>query len=227
MAEPSDTDWAYAAGFVDGEGCIAIVRSFVPNRGRYYYQVHVVVSNGNREVLGWMQGIWGGWVVGVTGRDSKYRAAWHWRVATTLAKPFLSGIRPWLRVKAPQCDNALGMIVLLRRSRRTLGPYPMPPEWIAEQEHLYWIQRELNHRGSADFVKKPMHSPRRIKRERALWAQKGALSTASSLEPEPVDLPPLASYEAGIEQALARDLAFGDNLVVYEYHGDTEVIEPV
>jgi len=29
VSEPLDTDWAYAAGFVDGEGCIAIVRSFV------------------------------------------------------------------------------------------------------------------------------------------------------------------------------------------------------
>ena len=84
MAEPSDTDWAYAAGIVDGEGLIAP----------------------------------------------------------------------------------------LRRSRRTLAPYPMPPEWLAEQEQLYWINRELNHRGTAEFVRKPMHSPRRINRERAqLWSQ--------------------------------------------------------
>jgi hypothetical protein len=58
------------------------------------------------------------------------------------------------------------MIALLRRSRRTLGPYPLPPQWLAEQEQLYWIQRELNHRGSAVFVKKAMHSPRQIHRER-------------------------------------------------------------
>jgi len=44
VPEPSDTDWAYAAGFVDGEGCIAIVRSFVKARDRYYYGVHVVVA---------------------------------------------------------------------------------------------------------------------------------------------------------------------------------------
>ncbi len=62
------------------------------------------------------------------------------------------------------------MIALLYRSRRTLGPYPLPPEWLAEQEHLYWIQRELNHRGTAAFVKKPMHSPRQIHRIRALAA---------------------------------------------------------
>jgi hypothetical protein len=51
MPEPSDTDWAYAAGFVDGEGCMAVVRSFVPGRDRYVYGVHVVVSNRDREVL--------------------------------------------------------------------------------------------------------------------------------------------------------------------------------
>jgi len=49
----------------------------------------------------------------------------------------------------------------------------MPAEWLAQQERLYWIQRELNHRGSAGFVKQPMHSPRRISRERALAENRG------------------------------------------------------
>jgi hypothetical protein len=57
------------------------------------------------------------------------------------------------------------MVELLKRSRRTLGPYPMPKEWQAEQEQLYWLQRELNHRGTAVFVRKAMHSPRRLHRE--------------------------------------------------------------
>jgi hypothetical protein len=59
MPEPADTDWAYAAGFVDGEGSIAIVRSSVPARGRYQYGVHVVVANCERSVLDWMQDICG------------------------------------------------------------------------------------------------------------------------------------------------------------------------
>ena len=95
MADVKDTDWAYAAGFVDGEGCIAIVRSFVPSRDRFFYSVHIVVANNGR-----------------------------------------------------------------------LGPYPMPQAWIDEQEKHYWIQRELNHRGNAAFVAKPMHSPRKIHRAR-------------------------------------------------------------
>jgi hypothetical protein len=165
--EPIDTDWAYAAGFVDGEGCIAVVRSFAPSRGRHYYGVNVVVANRDRDVLDWMQTMWGGWVVVVVGRQGLARGGWTWRCATTQAKPFLGGIRPWLRIKSEQCDNALAMIELLARSRRTLGRRSLPPEWLAEQEQLYWIQRRLNHRGTAVFVKQPMHSPRQIHRARS------------------------------------------------------------
>src|SRR5579859_700484 len=159
MPEPSETDWAYAAGFVDGEGCIAVVRSFAPRRGRYYYGVNVVVSNNERAVLDWMQGTWGGWVVAVRSASrGNARSAWTWRLATTGARPFLTGIQDYLRIKARQCENALEMVELLARSRRTLGRQPLPVAWLDEQERHYWLQRQLNHRGSADFVAKPMHS---------------------------------------------------------------------
>lgn len=163
MAEPEATDWAYAAGFVDGEGCIAVTRSFSDKSGRYYYGVCVVVSNRDRAVLEWMQTVWGGWVVAMPGRQRNTRASWNWRCPTGLsAKPFLSGIRPWLRIKCSQCDNALEMIDLLQRGRRTLGRAPLPQAWLDEQEKLYWIQRKLNHRGTEAFEAKPMHSPRKI-----------------------------------------------------------------
>jgi hypothetical protein len=174
--EIQTTDWAYAAGFVDGEGCIAVVRSFVPERDKFYYGVAVVVANRDRQVLEWFRELWSGNVVCVPpgGRGRLARDAWNWRSPTgQKAQFFLQGIRPWLRIKSKQCDNALAMIELLRRSRRTLGPYPMPNEWRADQERLYWVQRELNHRGTAVFVKQPMHSPRQIHRERAVAANEG------------------------------------------------------
>jgi hypothetical protein len=166
LAEPDVTDWAYAAGFVDGEGCISIVRSFVAARGRYYYSVQVVVANRDRAVLEWFKTVWGGWVV-VVPRHGRARPCWNWRCPTGWsAKPFLTGIRPWLQVKAHQCDNALAMIELLRRSRLTLGRRTLPSAWLEEQEKLYWIQRERNHRGTDAFEAKPMHSPRQIHRDR-------------------------------------------------------------
>jgi len=166
LAEPLDTDWAYAAGFVDGEGCISVTRSFTPSRQRYIYGVCVVVANREREVLDWMQAIWGGWVVALSGK-SRARDSWNWRSPTGLsAKPFLSGVRPWLRIKGSQCDNALAMVDVLQRGRRTLGRAPLPQAWLDEQEKHYWIQRKLNHRGTDLFVAAAMHSPRQIHRDR-------------------------------------------------------------
>jgi hypothetical protein len=172
---PEATDWAYAAGIVDGEGCIAISRSFTPARGRYVYGAQVVVANSNRQVLDWIQGIWGGWVVAHAADKGRARATWDWRCPTGLsARPFLTGIQPWLRIKRPQCENTLAMIELLQRGRRTLGRAPLPQAWLDEQEKRYWIQRKLNHRGSDAFEAKPMHSPRKISRQRALAAQSAA-----------------------------------------------------
>lgn len=173
--EPAATDWAYAAGIVDGEGCIAVSRSFEPKRGRYQYGVQVVVANRDRGLLEWMHSTWGGWVVAVNSGQELARASYSWRCPTGLsATPFLTGIRPWLRIKGPQCDNALAMIQVLQRSRRTLGrAVRLPQAWLDEQEKHYWIQRELNHRGTDPFVAQPMHSPRKIHRERTLAANPG------------------------------------------------------
>jgi hypothetical protein len=168
--EPLATDWAYAAGFVDGEGCISVMRGFSRRSDRYIYGVGVIVVNRDREVLDWMRELWSGWVVAVTktGRGQA-QPAWAWRSPTGLAsQPFLTGIRPWLRIKSKQCENALAMIDVMQKSRYTLGPKRIPASWLAVQEKHYWIQRELNHRGNQPFEAKPMHSPRKIKRERDL-----------------------------------------------------------
>jgi hypothetical protein len=65
------------------------------------------------------------------------------------------------------------MINVLQRGRRTLGRAPLPQAWLEEQEKHYWIQRELNHRGTDPFVPRPMHSPRQINRQRAIEATNG------------------------------------------------------
>jgi len=182
VPEPVETDWAYAAGFIDGEGCIAIVRSFVPKRNLYSYSVHVVVANCDRSVLDWMQSIWGGWVVPVSERAGPARRAWNWRAPTgTSAEQFLTGLRPWLRIKGPQCANALAMIDLLRPGRRLGKGHRLPESIRAQQEERYWIHRELNHRGTADFERKARHSPRAIARQReAMMSETALISTISS-----------------------------------------------
>jgi hypothetical protein len=163
MAEPELTDWVYAAAFIDGEGCIAITRGFAAPRNKYVYSVAVVVVNRERPVLDWMRDLWRGWVVESSSAGGNARQSWAWRSPTgTRSEQFLRGIQPWLRIKGRQCDNALAMIDVLKRSRYTLGRKFMPAEWLELQEQHYWTQRELNHRGSQPYTAQPMHSPRKI-----------------------------------------------------------------
>ena len=139
-------DWAYAAAFVDGEGCIAITRSsYVGPRypeGRFYYSTAVVIANRDRAVLDWFASNWMGWVVApfrTSGNASPY---WHWRSPTGgSSEAFLRGIQAFLKIKGPQCENALAMVDLLKLSRRTLGRRKLPPELLALQEERYWLQR--------------------------------------------------------------------------------------
>jgi hypothetical protein len=158
MPLPIDTDWAYAAGFVDGEGCIVVVRSSVTSTAGHQYRVFVDVANRDRAVLEWMRSLWGGWVVGKLPRTPGAQPIWIWRSPTGVeAKPFLVGIRPWLRIKSKQCDNAVTMIALLQERRRTHGRVVQLGAWNSRLETLYWIQRRLNHRGRAEFVGQPRH----------------------------------------------------------------------
>jgi hypothetical protein len=166
VAEPEPTDWAYAAGFVDGEGCIAITRTFLAARNKFGYSVAVVVTNRDRLVLDWMREMWRGRVVASSHSGGNARPSWAWRISGTGCETFLRGLRPMLRIKGPQCDNALEMIEVIKRSRYTLGRKFMPPEWLELQEKHYWIQREMNHRGSLPYEAVPMHSPRKIHRAR-------------------------------------------------------------
>jgi hypothetical protein len=73
VAEPAATDWAYAAGLVDGEGCIAITRFFSRTSDRYSDGVAVVVVNRDREVLDWLRQLWSGWVVAMLKPQSRVR----------------------------------------------------------------------------------------------------------------------------------------------------------
>jgi hypothetical protein len=168
LAEPEATEWAYAAGFVDGEGCIAVTRSFVAARDKYAYSVAVVVTNRDREVLDWMRSVWRGCVVASSDAGGHALPSWAWRISGTGSEWFLRGIRPWLRIKPRQCDNALAMIEVIKRSRYTLGRKFMPAEWRELQEQHYWTQRELNHRGNQPYTASPMHSPRKINCQRKL-----------------------------------------------------------
>ena len=98
---PTDTDKAYAAGIIDGEGHLGI-------HGRTgsdsYFQVHVAVGITNRQVLEWLAERWGGAVLSkdMTKRPDGRKAVFTWTLVCGAAVSFLEDVYPFLVVKKEQ-----------------------------------------------------------------------------------------------------------------------------
>ena len=135
---PQAVDWAYAAGLLDGEGCIFIGRSCHTNRQHPYYNLRVAVCMTDAVALRWLRRHFGGtWTVKPTQRTK--RREYVWELATSAVAPFLLGVLPFLKVKAVQARWAL-------RFRTTVGPrgtHRRSVRTIRRQQRLYEKLRAL------------------------------------------------------------------------------------
>lgn len=103
------TDLAYAAGIIDGEGCISISRNS-KNRG---LQIQVEVGNTNEWLLQWLRFAFGGRVILVNDRRTENRGwkpVYHWYLRYDEIREFLKLIYPYLRIKRVQAEIVLKVL---------------------------------------------------------------------------------------------------------------------
>lgn len=104
----SDLDCAYAAGIIDGEGCIRInVRRLPSYKGVGQLTLLVHVTNTSLAMLDWLHTRWYGrrsWRAG--SEIGNRKAQGQWTVAANKALHFLDDIYPYLVVKRPQAKWA-------------------------------------------------------------------------------------------------------------------------
>jgi hypothetical protein len=146
---------AWAAGFIDGEGCIYIHRFRVRRYARHYYALVVSVGQSGkhgRMCLERLQESYGGRVYHHgPDRRANRQEKWNWSIRTAAAAEFLARIRPYLIVKADQADVALEFRSLVGGVGVRAG------DRYALHEALYWRMRELkNYRGGS--VREPESS---------------------------------------------------------------------
>lgn len=84
-------DCAYAAGILEGEGCISLIR---PKRQHPFFEV--TVTSTDREVLDWMKMRWRGHIQKLPKREEHHRQAWAWRVKGASGAAFLLCVRPYM-----------------------------------------------------------------------------------------------------------------------------------
>lgn len=132
---------AWAAGFFEGEGCVAIYK-YRTSAANYSHYLKVCITNNNPWGLTILQQHWGG---KIRQRQTKKKRArtFDWTLYNRRARQFLEDVRPHLIFKQEQVDIG---IAFLNHFRPHQG-CPMTAEETGYRESLRVRLEELNTRG--------------------------------------------------------------------------------
>lgn len=149
-----DTDLAWAAGIIDGEGCIDISL----RQGRYA-QLDVSVVNTDPRLLLRLRELFRGSVHHRPHQTSRprHRMTWRWTIVSRQAETFLRQVRPYLVIKQEQADIALAMRKTMRiREGHGRTNYPLSP---AEQVAQMWFRRQMRDLKHCEGAAQPIEVP--------------------------------------------------------------------
>jgi hypothetical protein len=113
----TDTELAYLAGFIDGEGSICVFGY----HNRRHSALRLTAYNTNREVLEWIAFNFGGRVRPVKRRTPKNRPQFVWEISARPAATILLAIRPYLQVKAQQAELFLEVVATLQSNNTAVA----------------------------------------------------------------------------------------------------------
>ena len=94
--------FAYAAGIIDGEGCIQIQK-----RKSGGYRMLVLISNTDGRMIDWFIDNFGGRKKNHLIGHKKWKNCWEWIIYGRNAGKFLEKIYPYLVIKKEQADLAI------------------------------------------------------------------------------------------------------------------------
>lgn len=150
----SETDLAYAAGIIDGEGCICIFRTSYGTKSKLpqNYALTVGVLTTDTVIAPWLHATFGGSLrtyrhYGASAKVVQRGLSRRWMVASAEAESFLRAIFPYLKLKQHRAEVALRFRGLVSRTGHAITE-----ENRAQRLSCYEEMRELNRRGVWDKV---------------------------------------------------------------------------
>jgi phage N-6-adenine-methyltransferase len=150
-SDPAQHGWA--AGIIDGEGCIHIRRNAATETTRHksdIYDLILKVTMTDEETVRRLQIVFGvGTVTVDENRGEGNRPAYSWTCRSAAASEVLQRVYPFLVTKRVEAMYALEFS-LLERARR--GQKRVPAELMVERERYYSLLRDLKRDRSGHFA---------------------------------------------------------------------------
>jgi hypothetical protein len=138
-----DTDLAWAAGIIDGEGCISLNQE-----KRTQYLLRLTVTNTNLLLLTRIQELFGGNICPMKRYQDHWKDRWQWDLKAAKAERALRAVLPYLVAKRQEADIALQARALIGKVGSTHNP---------NREQLAWLKHELS--GLKGHRRKPAAAP--------------------------------------------------------------------
>jgi len=140
----SETDKAYFAGILDGEGWFSLQR-VVRHRSSNSptYSASIGVSSTSKSLIDWIQGKVGGTIRVRLPKDGDLgnKIRYEWRAQISVTQTIIPDVLPFLKIKKEQAE----VMALLLEMRSSSGKgVRVPKEVIQKRECLYLRLRVLN-----------------------------------------------------------------------------------
>jgi len=137
----TEPEKAYFAGLFDGEGCIHIARIKRNYGAFYYFQLHLIFSNTNKQVMDYLTSKFGGNLIIRKPYKKRQRSYYMWRIYSQKAKELLEIILPYLIIKKEEA-----LLAIKFQSTLNYEPKKLSLETIIERDEIAEKVKQLKGR---------------------------------------------------------------------------------
>jgi len=148
----SETEKAYLAGLIDGDGCINIGCHMIPGGVTPTHYLQVVIAQANRPFLEkWCAKTGFGTVYRTSGSKLSKKKMYNWMMSGRKAETFLQFISPYLDIKLDDAKIAL----MFRKTKHGRAGRRSTPNAIVNLREQYKIMLQEVKRNRGEPVEKP------------------------------------------------------------------------
>ena len=144
-----ETDKAYIAGIIDGEGTIGIWKNhqgLQPGRRTPSFVLRVRVKMTTEFIVRWLHSSCGGRFYTTNKVQENHKPIYDWSIAGREAVKFLKEIYPYLKLKGPQAELAFKFVDTMQWTQGWMAK-PLTKEVVEKRENLRSQMLILNKRG--------------------------------------------------------------------------------